>query len=304
METYILSQDVDRSNLIRANREGLFSVWGYLTIYFCSVYVGKVMYSVKTQRIKDWAMYAARGLIHGILLWIMHQVSVSFGNPSCRRAANLSYSLWILATNYTILWVLVIISLVQAVVQHMGLLHGPLISYELRKLMEREDGKIKKLTQQLKKKCYGKSKREVEVEKTLSMLEDKLEEFMQSGKSSIYSEVAPQIKHLEEELALIGGQLEEEEEGEKDKEMEPTTTENNLITLPDLTKSPVTLEAICYNGLLVFLLGNLLTGLVNCLVNTVYAPDYLALSFLWAYVSVVSTVSVVLYNYGIQLKFW
>lgn len=314
LESYLLNIHTSRNNIIDANREGLFSVCGYLTIYLASVYVGKVIYSVPSQTIKHWSLHSFRSLVHVLMLWIGLYVSKSYGTQSCRRAANLSYSLWILATNYTILWALTTISLLQSVAQHVGLLHGPLISYELKSVMDREEEKIKKLNQQFKAKGHGvhcgeTATKDEELEVALAQLEQKLGEFKKSGKSSICGEVTTLIKHLEEELShletRLEGETEEEEEEKKRNENKINlTNEKNLISMPDLTKSPVTLEAICYNGLLVFLFGNLLTGLVNCMMHTMYVPNYLALCYLWAYASIISTVSIVLYTNNIQLKFW
>jgi hypothetical protein len=311
-ESYVLNSAVPRNGLVEANREGIFSVLGYLSIYFGSVYVGKVIYSVKKESVKDWLLYACQSGAHVLLLWVIFLCWTAYGNPASRRAANLSYVIWILATNYTILWASLAINIVQSCGQHLGLLHGPLITFELNALMERQEEKIKKLNEEVKtrkkKKRYGKSAREVQVEEQILVLEDKLKEFKQSGKASISSEVASLIEHIEEELELIGKEVKEEEEEErameKDKQREEETTERNLISMPDLAKSPVTLDAICYNGLGVFLLGNLLTGLVNCMVHTIYVPDYLALCYLWAYSTCVSVVSLILYTYQIQLKFW
>lgn len=180
--------------------------------------------------------------------------------------------------------------------------------------MDREEEKIKKLNQQFKAKGHGvhcgeTATKDEELEVALAQLEQKLGEFKKSGKSSICGEVTTLIKHLEEELShletRLEGETEEEEEEKKRNENKINlTNEKNLISMPDLTKSPVTLEAICYNGLLVFLFGNLLTGLVNCMMHTMYVPNYLALCYLWAYASIISTVSIVLYTNNIQLKFW
>lgn len=304
-EDYLLNPSVPRNGLIDANREGLCSVWGYLSIYLASVYVGKVIYFVKKHSVKEWSLYACRAGVHVLILWILFQLSTSFGNPGCRRIANISYILWILATNYTILWALMVITLVQVCAQHLGLLHGPLISYELMALVSREEQKIKIMNEKVKKKMsYGEVVKEAQVEKKLSALEDKLKEFEQSGKASISSEVTSLIKHIEEELEFISEKLSKEDDAEKDKQTKEETSERNLISMPDLAQSPVTLEAICYNGLGVFLFGNVLTGLVNCLVHTVYVPDYLALCYLWSYATCVSVLSLVLYVYKIQLKFW
>jgi len=303
-----MNSSVSRDSLIDANREGIFSVVGYLSIYFASVYVGKVIYTGKKATIEEWMVYACRSGFHVILLWLVFMVSTAYGYPASRRVANMSYILWILASNCTVLWVCIVVNLMQSIAQHSGLLHGPLITYELNELKKKGVKKINNavVNDKTKKKCYGKSSEEVQVEEKLLELEDKLQEFKQSGRASISSEVASLIENIEVELELIGKKVkeEEEEESEKDKQTREETTERNLISLPDLAKSPVTLDAICYNGLGVFLLGNVLTGLVNCMVQTMYVPGYVGLCFLWAYASVVALASLVLHAYEIQLKFW
>ena len=64
------------------------------------------------------------------------------------------------------------------------------------------------------------------------------------------------------------------------------------------------LEAINANGLLYFLLANLLTGAVNLSTATMSASTSLALTELTVYILTLSAVVSVLYVYRIRVKFW
>jgi len=64
------------------------------------------------------------------------------------------------------------------------------------------------------------------------------------------------------------------------------------------------LEAINANGLLYFLLANLLTGAVNLSTVTMSASTSVALTELTVYVLTLSLVVSVLHVHGIRVKFW
>ena len=64
------------------------------------------------------------------------------------------------------------------------------------------------------------------------------------------------------------------------------------------------LEAINANGLLYFLLANLLTGAVNLSTVTMSASTSLALTELTVYVLTLSLIVSVLYVHRIRVKFW
>jgi len=64
------------------------------------------------------------------------------------------------------------------------------------------------------------------------------------------------------------------------------------------------LEAISANGLLYFLLANLLTGAVNLSTVTMSASAPLALTELTAYLVTLSAIVSVLHVYRIRVKFW
>ncbi|KAG0327323.1 Glucosaminyl phosphatidylinositol (GlcN-PI) nositol acylation protein [Podila horticola] len=73
------------------------------------------------------------------------------------------------------------------------------------------------------------------------------------------------------------------------------------VLLPPLTCPPL-LEAVNRNGLAVFLVANVLTGLVNMTVQTLYTPDMKALGILVAYMAVVTGLAWVWQVRGWKLK--
>ena len=65
---------------------------------------------------------------------------------------------------------------------------------------------------------------------------------------------------------------------------------------------PVTLEAVNYNGLLFFLLSNLLTGLINICVQTLTVGVLQSLLIIYGYIFVLCNVIVLLYYKNIKVK--
>lgn len=64
------------------------------------------------------------------------------------------------------------------------------------------------------------------------------------------------------------------------------------------------LEAINYNGLLYFLLANVLTGAVNLSINTLQQSSACALTILCTYLLILNSIICVLHRANIQTKFW
>ncbi|KAF9099127.1 Glucosaminyl phosphatidylinositol (GlcN-PI) nositol acylation protein [Mortierella sp. AD031] len=73
------------------------------------------------------------------------------------------------------------------------------------------------------------------------------------------------------------------------------------VHLPPLTCPPL-LEAINRNGLAVFLVANVMTGLVNLTVQTLYAPNLQALGILTAYIAAVTALAWTWQVMGWKLK--
>lgn len=64
------------------------------------------------------------------------------------------------------------------------------------------------------------------------------------------------------------------------------------------------LEAVNYNGLLYFVLANLLTGSVNLLMDTLSRTSHESLAILTAYLFVLNTSVYILYRLKVRTKFW
>ena len=64
------------------------------------------------------------------------------------------------------------------------------------------------------------------------------------------------------------------------------------------------LEAINRNGLVYFLLGNLLTGLINMSIPTIHTPALPAVTILFLYSLALSLIVYILHLSNITLRFW
>jgi len=75
----------------------------------------------------------------------------------------------------------------------------------------------------------------------------------------------------------------------------------STVHLPPLSCPPL-LEAVNRNGLAVFLVANVFTGLVNLTIQTLYTPDTQALAILIAYMAIVSALAWTWQVFGWRLK--
>ena len=92
LESWIIS-DYPRSNLLSANREGIFSLFGYLAIYYASLELGNYLKKPRNS-FGDWFRLLGDLCCLCALSWIGLQLSQSiFGEPS-RRLANASFCIW------------------------------------------------------------------------------------------------------------------------------------------------------------------------------------------------------------------
>ena len=77
-------------------------------------------------------------------------------------------------------------------------------------------------------------------------------------------------------------------------------------TVPDIgnLRDPVLVEAINFNQLFYFVVGNLLTGIVNVSMRTIHADDVTGMVVLILYATVTNGLATLLYVKNIQTKFW
>lgn len=310
---FILNPKVNRGDsLLHANREGVFSVIGYLSIYLSSVYFGKLIMWKKRTSVRDWMEYALQTLLQVLVLWGLYTVSTTYGDQPCRRSANLSYVLLMVALNYSLLWGQMFLALVLVCIQHLGLIFGPIIFYELDAFHKKQASKLQNLQRMSKDFSKVKRKKREEdddIDEELQSLDDRLNATLEKMKTCepgtpSESKLREEISQIENEIAGVESRLGEDNSDEDEGQIDDGLEGKNLVLMPDLSRSPVILEAICYNALAIFLLANLLTGLINSMIYTMYTAAYLALCYLWFYATVIYSVSITLYWYKIQLKFW
>ncbi|KAI9294805.1 hypothetical protein K502DRAFT_291814 [Neoconidiobolus thromboides FSU 785] len=171
LESYIISDVRIRGDIVSMNREGLFSLWGYISIFLIAKDVGKVLFSAnKGKSYTHLCSYSLLSLIMFCTSYYVFNVEIS------RRLCNFSYVAWVSAINIILVMV-------------------------------------------------------------FRLLEDIL----------------------------------------------------------NIKKAPIIFQAINYNSLFIFLIANLLTGLVNITVPTLDVSDFVAYVILIGYIGAVNCISMVLY---------
>ncbi|XP_066492315.1 phosphatidylinositol-glycan biosynthesis class W protein [Tiliqua scincoides] len=85
-----------RTGFLNANREGLFSIAGYLAIYMASVQVGLFLLR-KRSSVREWFGVICSLLLTFFLLFICLNFCQTYVDTTSRRMGNLSFCLWIVA---------------------------------------------------------------------------------------------------------------------------------------------------------------------------------------------------------------
>ncbi|KAK2712093.1 hypothetical protein QYM36_010947 [Artemia franciscana] len=93
-----LLSDNDRSTFIWANREGIFSICGFLAIYWTAVEIGRYL-NEERRTIRQWTDVLIALIFCKIVLdFVLEYVESVCGSPS-RRLADLGYILWMVSFN-------------------------------------------------------------------------------------------------------------------------------------------------------------------------------------------------------------
>ncbi|XP_044143046.1 phosphatidylinositol-glycan biosynthesis class W protein [Bufo gargarizans] len=82
-----------RLGFLNANREGIFSVIGYVGIYMIGVQVGSYLLNKRTL-VKEWAQLLARFTILSVTLFISVTIVQVYIEPISRRMVNLPFCIW------------------------------------------------------------------------------------------------------------------------------------------------------------------------------------------------------------------
>ncbi|KAM7398455.1 hypothetical protein PAMA_006388 [Pampus argenteus] len=92
-----LIQDGDREkSILHANKEGIFSVVGYVAIYMAGVQIGLYVMQPRSQ-VREWLKALFSILSGSVLLYAALFICQAFAEPVSRRFANLPFCLWSVA---------------------------------------------------------------------------------------------------------------------------------------------------------------------------------------------------------------
>lgn len=98
LEAWILS-DYPRNSLLSANREGIFSLFGYLALYYGATQLGNYLKKPKVT-LRDWIKLFGALVFISFLGWISLGVSNRVFGMSSRRLANASFCIWMVSSSF------------------------------------------------------------------------------------------------------------------------------------------------------------------------------------------------------------
>ena len=111
LKTFIIHSDDRTGSFLAANREGVFSVFGYVAIYMAGVQIG--LYIMETRLlIKQWFKVIQNLLISSCVLYVILYFCQTHIEPVSRRMANLPYCLWVIAECLFFLTCLTVVDIV------------------------------------------------------------------------------------------------------------------------------------------------------------------------------------------------
>ncbi|GAB0094176.1 Phosphatidylinositol-glycan biosynthesis class W protein [Sergentomyia squamirostris] len=107
---YVIS--ARRENILEANKEGIFSIPGYLAIYIASMYIQNTLrWPGPAMKCKEFLLQTAKMSLISLCLWkIVYIAQEMFGIS--RRLANMGYVIWVLAIGTTMVALLMLLELV------------------------------------------------------------------------------------------------------------------------------------------------------------------------------------------------
>uniref|UniRef100_A0A8C1Q6A6 Phosphatidylinositol-glycan biosynthesis class W protein n=1 Tax=Cyprinus carpio TaxID=7962 RepID=A0A8C1Q6A6_CYPCA len=95
LKSFLLHNN-ERTGFLQANREGIFSVVGYIVIYMAGVQVGRYLMQSRNL-VKDWIRVIRNLLLSSFVLFFTLYVCQICTEPVSRRMANLSFCIWTVA---------------------------------------------------------------------------------------------------------------------------------------------------------------------------------------------------------------
>ncbi|KAK0069832.1 phosphatidylinositol-glycan biosynthesis class W protein [Biomphalaria pfeifferi] len=92
------NNDGTREGLIDANREGIYSLPGYIAIYMFGVQLGRFFFQAQ-KNLAEWLQVTKAIAVQFILFTLALFVTHSFVEPASRRLANASFVFWVMSVS-------------------------------------------------------------------------------------------------------------------------------------------------------------------------------------------------------------
>lgn len=105
--SYCLSEVVPRSSLFEANREGIVSITGFVSIYLVSLHIGLLVRNTKTENFQEFKMVLMKTVHVCLAAWMLTFVCI-YTTGISRRLANLGYVAWTVSLSTSILSIFMI----------------------------------------------------------------------------------------------------------------------------------------------------------------------------------------------------
>lgn len=96
LKAFIIHNSDREKDLIHANKEGIFSVVGYVSIYMAGVQVGLYVMQPRSQ-VRQWLKALFKLLLGSIVLYVALYACQTLMEPVSRRLANLPFCMWSVA---------------------------------------------------------------------------------------------------------------------------------------------------------------------------------------------------------------
>ncbi|KAH8395254.1 hypothetical protein KR222_004393 [Zaprionus bogoriensis] len=99
---YVMDEDLPRSTFVAANREGLCSLPGFVSIYFIAIVVSRWLVSKPVLSYAEMVRKLWRFVLISVLCWTLTMISAQFVGIS-RVTCNMSYVCWMIAISVTMI---------------------------------------------------------------------------------------------------------------------------------------------------------------------------------------------------------
>lgn len=93
LSDYVMSEDVDRSGLFNANREGLVSLPGFVALYLLTIYLNRWLVATSLLTHQEIVKKLWRLAYMVLILWTLFAIS-AYGVGISRVTCNLGYVVW------------------------------------------------------------------------------------------------------------------------------------------------------------------------------------------------------------------